>query len=191
MSPASQWRTAVPRGRAILSLRRNSCEFMLFSCTGSSNVRNRRVVVVEQEELAELPNSSFSGRCSSLSGSVSQGTISRPNTAQSESQTTDSPAQHSRSRSSSRANSRTEILQPGRWTSVNPKVRIRTLSVSEQRQVFAVQKEQQKRSSSVGAIFTGERNIQDKLQLKISRKWRCWNSKRKKCLQCTLRFWQN
>ncbi|KHN85288.1 hypothetical protein Tcan_05369 [Toxocara canis] len=115
---------------------------MLFSSTGSLNVKHRRLVIVEQKETEDKSDSSISGRCSSLLGRINCVTESYPDYTRllADSHLTDSPAVHSRI--SSRSNSRTEELRPGHWTILGAKVRLQALSASEQRRVLNAQKNQ-------------------------------------------------
>ncbi|EFO12627.1 hypothetical protein LOAG_15907 [Loa loa] len=114
---------------------------MLFTCSGSANVKNQRVVVFGQEHLPKRSNSSFDEQRSELqSGRNSQGSASCPETFRTyaSSPTRDSP--YFRSRSNSRSSSRTEILQPGQWTTVTSQVKFRALTPTEQQEVFEKQK---------------------------------------------------
>lgn len=116
---------------------------MLFTCSGSANVRNQRVVVSGQEELHQRPNSSVDHqRSEPQSGRNSQGSASCPETFRTYvgSPTRDSP--YFRSRSNSRSSSRTEILRPGQWTTVTSQVKFRALTQSEQQEVFETQKKE-------------------------------------------------
>lgn len=132
---------------------------MLFSSSGSSTVRNRRLIVVEQEEFQERPDSSTSGRWSSLSGRTSRGAHSCPEYIRliADSPSKDSPA--FRSRSSSRSNSRTEVLRPGHWTTVSPQVRLRALSASEQRRAFEAQKNERSANDLTCDTNSGETTL--------------------------------
>ncbi|EJW70832.1 hypothetical protein WUBG_18260 [Wuchereria bancrofti] len=115
---------------------------MLFTCSGSANVKNR-IVVFDQEQLPQRSKSSIEQHHHSevQSGRNSQGSVSCPETFQTyaNSPTRDSP--YLRSRSNSRSSSRTEILQPGQWTSVTSQVKFRALTPTEQQEVFEAQKE--------------------------------------------------
>ncbi|CAG9537167.1 unnamed protein product [Cercopithifilaria johnstoni] len=114
---------------------------MLFTCSGSANVRNQRVVVFGQEDLPQRSNSSVDDHRSELeTGRNSQGSASCPETFRTYggSPTRDSP--YLRSRSNSRSSSRTEILRPGQWTTLTSQVKFRALTPSEQEEVFEAQK---------------------------------------------------
>ncbi|VDO53599.1 unnamed protein product [Brugia timori] len=113
---------------------------MLFTCSGSANVKNR-IVVFDQEQLPQRSNSSIEQHHREVqSGRNSQGSASCPETFRTyaNSPTRDSP--YLRSRSNSRSSSRTEILQPGQWTSVTSQVKFRALTSTEQQEVFEAQK---------------------------------------------------
>lgn len=118
---------------------------MLFTCSGSANVRNQRVVVFGQEQLPKRPNSSVEDHHREFeSGRNSQGSASCPETFGTYvgSPTRDSPYLRSRSHSNSRSSSRTEVLRPGHWTTVTSQVKFRTLTPSEQQEVFETQKKE-------------------------------------------------
>ncbi|VDM98286.1 unnamed protein product [Thelazia callipaeda] len=117
---------------------------MLFTCSGSSNVRNRRIVIIGQERI--LPR-----RCSVVSDR-SELPLSSANSQDSafclETFRTDvsSPIKDSncfQNRSNSRISSRTEILRPGQWTTVTPHVKFRALTLVEQQEVFRAQKHEE------------------------------------------------
>lgn len=109
---------------------------MLFTTSGSANVRNRRVVVFG-EELPQRPNSSVDRQDGTpQTGRNSQGSASCPETFQ----TYASSPTRDRSGSGSRSGSRTETLQPGHWTAVTSQVKFRTLTSREEQEVFEAQK---------------------------------------------------
>lgn len=125
---------------------------MLFTCGGSANVKNR-VVVFGQGSLPKRPNSSVDDHRTEVgSGRNSQGSASCPETFRTYagSPLRDSPQG---SCSNSRSNSRTEIVRPGQWITVSSQVKIRSLTPSEQQEVFQAQKKERLERKEQGESF--------------------------------------
>lgn len=115
---------------------------MLFTSGGSSNVLNRRIIVIGKEKFfPQRPTSSIGDHPSVLHfGRNSQGSASCPETLGTYAESPASESPRFGSRSNSRSSSRTETLRPGQWTTVTPHVKLRALSLSEQQEVFEAQR---------------------------------------------------